>query len=179
MAEDKLIDALESWQEKYLAAIGQGIKKYDIVGSGKLGKSLKINQQPKVKLFGTTYKMQITAMPYWEQLNYGRGESTQGSKPGVLAGKIEEWLRLPNVKDKVASGERNSDKQGAWSNAKYESVAWVIARKIHREGYKARPFITEAREKIDNDMVKGVADAVAEETEFRISEIINFVNKSK
>ena len=44
---------------------------------------------------------------------------------------------------------------------------------------EARPFITEAREKIDNDMVKGVADAAAEETEFRISEIINFVNKSK
>ena len=179
MAEDRLIDALESWQEKYLYEIAQGIQKYDIVGSGALGKSFKINEQPKVKLFGSTYVMRITAQPYWEQLNYGRGESTQGSKPGVLQGKIEEWLRIPNVKDKVARGEKNSDKQGAWSNAKYESVAWVIARKIHREGYKARPFITEAREKIDNDMVKGVADAAAEQTEFRISEIIKFVNNNK
>jgi len=176
MAEDRLIDALESWQEKYLYEIAQGIQKYDIVGSGALGKSFKINEQPKVKLFGSTYVMRITAQPYWEQLNYGRGESTQGSKPGVLQGKIEEWLRIPNVKDKVARGEKNSDKQGAWSNAKYESVAWVIARKIHREGYKARPFVTEARKKIDNDMVKGVADAAAEQTELRISEIIKFIN---
>ena len=176
MAEDRLIDALESWQEKYLYEIAQGIQKYDIVGSGALGKSFKINEQPKVKLFGSTYVMRITAQPYWEQLNYGRGESTQGSKPGVLQGKIEEWLRIPNVKDKVARGEKNSDKQGAWSNAKYESVAWVIARKIHREGYKPRPFVTEARKKIDNDMVKGVADAAAEQTELRISEIIKFIN---
>jgi hypothetical protein len=58
MPEDKLINALESWQEKYLAAIGEGIQKYDIVGSGALGKSFKINKQPKVKLFGTTYVMQ-------------------------------------------------------------------------------------------------------------------------
>jgi hypothetical protein len=177
MAEDKLINTLESWQEKYLAAIGQGIKKYDIVGSGALGKSLKINQQPKVKLFGTTYKMQITAMPYWEQLNEGRGKSTQGSKPGVLQGKIEEWLRLPNVRQKLTKGKpyaEGSDK--GWTEARYKSAAFAIARNIHNNGYEARPFITEARKKIDNDMVKGVADAAAEETEFRISEIINFVN---
>lgn len=179
MAEDRLIDALESWQEKYLYEIAQGIQKYDIVGSGALGKSFKINEQPKVKLFGSTYVMRITAQPYWEQLNYGRGESTQGSTPGVLQGKIEKWLRLPNVKDKVARGEKNSDKQKSWSNAKYASVAWVIARKIHREGYKARPFVTEARKKIDNDMIKGVADAAAEQTELRISEIIKFINDNK
>ena len=120
MAEDKLIDALESWQEKYLAAIGQGIKKYDIVGSGALGKSFKINQQPKVKLFGTTYKMQITALEYWEQLNYGRGESTQGSKPGVLQGKIEDWLRLPNVRQKLTSGGKGKYDGGSdkgWTEA--------------------------------------------------------------
>jgi len=182
MPEDKLINALESWQEKYLYEIAQGIKKYDIVGSGKLGKSLKINQQPKVKLFGTTYKMQITALPYWEQLNYGRGKSTQGSKPGVLQGKIEEWLRLPNVRQKLTSGGKGKYDGGSdkgWTEARYKSAAFAIARKIHQKGYKARPFITEAREKIDNDMVKGVADAAAEQTEFRISEIINFVNNNK
>ena len=179
MAEDKLIDALESWQEKYLAAIGQGIQKYDIVGSGALGKSFKINQ-PKVKLFGTTYVMRITAQPYWEQLNYGRRESTKGSTPGVLQGKIEKWLRLPNVRQKLTKGKpyaEGSDK--GWTEARYKSAAFAIARNIHNNGYKARPFVTEARKKIDNDMVKGVADAAAEQTEFRISEIINFVNKSK
>ena len=177
MAEDRLIDALESWQEKYLYEIAQGIQKYDIVGSGALGKSFKINEQPKVKLFGSTYVMRITAQPYWEQLNYGRGRSTQGSTPGVLQGKIEKWLRLPNVRQKLTKGKpyaEGSDK--GWTEARYKSAAFAIARKIHREGYKARPFVTEARKKIDNDMVKGVADAAAEQTELRISEIIKFIN---
>ena len=182
MAEDKLIDSLKSWQEKYLFAIAEGIKKYDIVGSGALGKSFKINKQPKVKLFGTTYKMQITALPYWEYINYGRrpSEKDEGIK---LYSKIEEWLRLPNVRQKLTSGGKGKYEGGSdkgWTEAKYKSVASAIAHNIHENGFKKkRPFITEAREKIDNDMVKGVADAAAEETEFRISEIINFVNKSK
>jgi len=123
MAEDRLIDTLSKWQELYIREFGKGIKKYDAVGSGKLGTSLKVVNQPRVNLFGQTYVMQIYAEPYWEQVNYGRGPSSGGGS-GVLKSKIEEWLRLPNVKDRVAKGERNSDKVGSWSNAKYASVFW-------------------------------------------------------
>ena len=100
MAEDKLIDILRTYQRKYISELGKGIKKYDIVGSGKLGSSLKVGKQPRVKLFGSTYVMQIYAEPYWEYLNYGRDETKAGGS-GALKSKIEEWLRLPNVRQKV------------------------------------------------------------------------------
>jgi hypothetical protein len=85
MPEDKLINALESWQEKYLAAIGEGIQKYDIVGSGALGKSFKINQ-PKVKLFGSTYVMQdncptvLGAVELWKRRVDSRLNSWSASR---------------------------------------------------------------------------------------------------
>jgi hypothetical protein len=176
MAEDRLIDTLSKWQELYCREFGNGIKKYDAVGHGKLGTSLKVVNQPKVNLFGQTYVMQIYAEPYWEQVNYGRGPSSGGGS-GVLKGKIEEWLRLPNVKDKVAKGERNSDKVGSWSNAKYASVAWVIARKIHREGYDPRPFVSDARRKLDRAMLQDVSEAAVEEYGIKIEQIIQKIQQ--
>ena len=176
MAEDRLIDTLSKWQELYCREFGKGIKKYDAVGSGKLGTSLKVVNQPRVNLFGQTYVMQIYAEPHWEQVNYGRDETKAGGS-GVLKGKIEEWLRLPNVKDKVAKGEKNSDKVGAWSNAKYASVAWVIARKIHREGYDPRPFVSDARRKLDRAMLKDVSDAAVEQYGIKIEQIIQKIQQ--
>ena len=176
MAEDRLIDTLSKWQELYIREFGKGIKKYDAVGSGKLGTSLKVVNQPRVNLFGQTYVMQIYAEPYWEQVNYGRGPSSGGGS-GVLKSKIEEWLRLPNVKDRVAKGERNSDKVGSWSNAKYASVAWVIARKIHREGYDPRPFVSDARRKLDRAMLQDVSEAAVELYGIKIEQIIQKIQQ--
>jgi len=182
MAEaNPLIKTLRDYQRLYLSEMGKGIKKYDIVGSGALGASLKIGKQPRVKLFGKTYVMKIEAEPYWEQINYGRGETKNGGD-GVLKTKLEEWLRLPNVRQKVTSGGKGNYDGGSdtkWSDAKYKSVAWAMARKIHREGYDPRPFVTEARNKLDNKMFKDIATATAEMVELKLSEIISFINDSK
>lgn len=180
MAEaNPLIKTLKDYQRAYLSEMGKGIKKYDIVGSGALGASLKIGKQPRVKLFGKTYVMKIEAEPYWEQINYGRGETKNG-EGGVLKTKLEEWLRLPNVRQKVTKGEPyEGGSDTKWSDAKYKSVAWAMARKIHREGYDPRPFVTEARQKLDERMFKDIATASAEMVELKLSEIITFINSKK
>lgn len=181
MASDKLIDVLREYQRKYLSEIGKGIKKYDIVGSGALGTSLRIGKQPKVKLFGKTYVMRIEAEPYWEQINYGRDETKNGGD-GSLRKNLEEWLRYPNVRQKITSGGKGKYDGGsdsAWDDAKYKSVAWAMATKIHKEGYEARPFVTEARDKIDKAMLKAVGDAALEQAEITIDQIITFINDNK
>jgi hypothetical protein len=177
MANDNpVIKTLRDYQRAYLSEIGKGIKKYDIVGSGALGKSFKIGQQPRVRMFGSTYVMKIQALPYWEQINYGRGETKNGGD-GALKSKLEEWLRLPNVRQKVTKGKPyKGGSDDAWTDARYKSVAWVMARKIHREGYPARPFVDEAREKLDKKLFKDIAIATEEMVEIKLSEIITFIN---
>lgn len=182
MPQDKLITTLKLWQTKYLSAIGHGIKKYNLVGSGALLKSVQIPKQPSVKLFGTTYQMQITAMPYWEQLNDGRGP-TETTGSGELRPALEKWLSYNQVRRKVtAGGGKYSTYEGgsddAWDDKKISSVAYLMARKIHNKGYKARPFITEARRKVDKPMIKAIKSAAAEQVEFRISEVLTFVNSN-
>ena len=177
MAEDRLIDTLSKWQELYCREFGKGIKKYDAVGHGKLGTSLKVVNQPKVNLFGQTYVMQIYAEPYWEQVNYGRDETKAGGS-GVLKGKIEEWLRLPNVRQKVTKGKPYPEgRDDAWTDARYKSVAWVIARKIHEEGYDPRPFVSDARRKLDRAMLQDVSDAAVEEYGIKIEQIIQKIQQ--
>lgn len=178
MQGDKLIDTLRDYQRKYLAAMGDGIKKYDIVGSGALGKSLKIGKQPRVKLFGSTYVMRIEAEPYWEYIDAGR-PPTSGGGDGSLKKSLEEWLRYPNVRQKVTQGQKyEGGSDDKWTDAKYKSVAWAMAQKIHEEGYKKRPFVTEARKKLDDAMFKAVSKAAVEQAELTIEEIILFINNN-
>lgn len=181
MAKKKnaLIEVLREYQRKYISEFGKNIKKYNIHASGKLGKSLKVGRQPKVKLFGSTYAMKIYAEPYWEQVNYGRGPS-ENSEGNILSSKLEEWLRLPNVRRKVTQGgehEGGSDK--AWTKAKYKSVAFAMAQKIHEEGIpKGRPFIDDARDKLDSQMFKAVTAAAADMVALKMEDLIKYINSN-
>lgn len=174
-AKNPVIKTLRDYQRAYLSEIGKGIKKYDIAASGDLGKSFRIGQ-PSVKMFGSTYLMKIEALPYWYWINYGRGESEK-SEGGVLKDKLVEWLRLPNIRQKVTKGKPYKDgSDDKWNEKKIEEVAQLMANKIHANGIKAKPFVDEARDKLDNKLFKDIAIASEEMVEIKLSEIITFIN---
>jgi hypothetical protein len=52
MAFDKLIDALNDFRSQYVKELTDSLTEKNLISSGNLGESLKINVQPKVKLFG-------------------------------------------------------------------------------------------------------------------------------
>ena len=102
---------------------------------------------------------------YAAAVEYGRGPSKKRSPDGItLATSLKDWVRR-----KLGGGfkgSKNAMKSAAvfagMSTEKYiESVAFLIARKIHRKGTKAQPFFNPAVKKFEekvSDIVSKYVD---------------------
>jgi hypothetical protein len=160
MAFDKLIDALNKMRGQYVKELTDSLTKKNLISSGKLGESLKINVQPKVKVFGQIYRMQINMADYGENVDKGR-KPGKGLPPGVL----EQWLSYPNTLQKVTG----QDKQ--LSDYERKSLAFVINRSIKRKGIKPKNWIQPAVDKAGKNIVGVVEAAIAEDIEITFEEI--------
>ena len=160
MAFDKLIDALNKMREQYVQELTDSLTEKNLISSGKLGESLKINVQPKVKVFGQIYRMQINMAAYGENVDEGR-KPGKGLPPGVL----EQWLSYPNTLQKVTG----QDKQ--LSEYERKSLAFVINRSIKKKGIKPKNWIQPAVDKVTPKIAGVVEAAIAEDIELTFEEI--------
>jgi len=160
MAFDKLIDALNKMRGQYVKELTDSLTKKNLISSGKLGESLKINVQPKVKVFGQIYRMQINMADYGDNVDKGR-KPGKGLPPGVL----QDWLRQPNTLQKVTGQDKQlKDYEG-------KSLAYVINRSIKKKGIKPKNWIQPAFEKGSKNIVGVVEAAIAEDIEITFEEI--------
>ena len=83
MAFDKLIDALNDFRAQYVKELTNSLTEKNLISSGNLGESLKINVQPKVKVFGQIYHMQINMADDGENVDEGR-KAGKGLPVGVI-----------------------------------------------------------------------------------------------
>ena len=169
MAFDKLIDALNEVRGEYTKALTDSLQGGSTLGtgegqgyvaSGALGKSIKLNVQPKVKLFGQIYRMQIRMAEHGEYLDKGR-KPGKGVPPGVL----EEWLTRPNVLARITG----QDKQ--LKDYQINSLAFVINRSIKQKGIKPKNWIQPAFDKVTPKIAGVVEAALAEDIELTFEEI--------
>jgi hypothetical protein len=169
MAFDKLIDALNEFRGEYTKALTDSLQGGSTLGtgegqgyvaSGALGKSIKLNVQPKVKLFGQIYRMQIRMAEHGEYLDKGR-KPGKGVPPGVL----EEWLTRPNVLARITG----QDKQ--LKDYQINSLAFVINRSIKQKGIKPKNWIQPAFDKVTPKIAGVVEAALAEDIELTFEEI--------
>ena len=170
MAFDKLIDALNGFRAEYAKELNLSLAGGSSAGSegrgqghtasGKLGESLRLAKQPKVKLFGKIYRMQITMLPYGENLDKGR-KPGKGLPPGVL----EEWLRLPNVLARVTGQDKRLE------DYQVKSLAFVMNRSIKKKGIKPKNWIQPAFDKVTPKIAGIVEAAIAEDIEITFAEI--------
>lgn len=169
MAFDKLIDALNEFRGEYTKALTDSLQGGSTLGtgegqgyvaSGALGESIKLPAQPKVKLFGQIYRMQITMLPYGENLDKGR-KPGKGLPPGVL----EEWLTKTNVLARLT----RQDKQ--LKDYQRNSLAYVINRSIKKKGIKGKNWIQPAFDKVTPKIAGVVEAAIAEDIEITFDQI--------
>ena len=169
MAFDKLIDALNEFRGEYTKALTDSLQGGSTLGtgegqgyvaSGALGKSIKLPVQPKVKLFGQIYRMQIRMAEHGEYLDKGR-KPGKGVPPGVL----EEWLTRPNVLARITG----QDKQ--LKDYQINSLAFVINRSIKKKGIKPKNWIKPAFDKVTPKIAGVVEAAIAEDIEITFEQI--------
>ena len=160
MAFDKLIDALNDFRGEYVRELTNSLTEKNLISSEQLGESIKLNVQPKVKLFGQIYRMQIRMAEYGENVDKGRAPGK-----GLPVGVLEQWLSYPNTLQKVTG----QDKQ--LKDYERKSLAFVINRSIKRKGIKPKNWIQPAFDKVTPKIAGVVEAAIAEDIELTFEEI--------
>ena len=163
MAFDKLIDALNGFRGEYVKELTNSLTEKNLISSGQLGESIKLAVQPKVKVFGQIYRMQIKMEGYGLILDRGRGP---GGDPKKIRNALAMgWLTYPNTLSRLmGSGEQLEDGH-RWA------LATVIGRNIAKKGYKGKKWIKRATDKMMNKVGGIVEAAIAEDIEITFEEI--------
>lgn len=107
--------------------------------SGNLVNSIKT----EVKIGDDTYEVGVWLADYWYYVNNGRGPTKAGGNGGLLD-KIKEWIKVKKIVPHVGviKTGKNAGKQYLPT---INQLAYLITRKIHREGYKGTGFFDRAK----------------------------------
>lgn len=104
--------------------------------------------------------MYIDALDYWDAVD----EGTRPHTPPRSA--ILKWLSYPNVRDKLKKGKSDA----AFGEREANSLAYLIQRKIKREGTKGTNFFTNV---VNSGIFDDMAGALADSMEQDILAILN------
>lgn len=125
-----------------------------INASGSLSNSVTAN----VELDGTVFEVSLTLNEYWKYIEGGR-PPTQNNGNGELRRNILQWIKVKPVLPKPFNGKLPTEEQ----------LAYLISRKIHREGYEGKEPLKKTFEELE-DMLKSdleiaFAEDIAEDIE--------------
>lgn len=148
---DELIkyDNLRAVLERFAVALKEEYKsnliKNDRVASGKLINTL--NYEVKDK--NGTYTVSLKLQDYWRWIEGGR-PPTQNGGNGDLRRAILEWIKIKPVLPTPIKGKLPTPEQ----------LAYLISRKIHREGYKGTNDLRKATDTVWDRFVYEVYEAI-------------------
>lgn len=145
-----LTDFVELMRDGYkerLAADG-------INASGSLSNSVTAN----VEMDGAVFEVSLTLNEYWKYIEGGR-PPTQNDGNGELRRNILQWIKVKPVLPTPFNGKLPTEEQ----------LAYLISRKIHREGYEGKEPLKKTYEEVE-DMLKSdleiaFAEDIAEDIE--------------
>ena len=142
--------------------LSQGLQQDNSIASGELDKSINFN----IKSTDKKIVLDITMLDYWGAVDGGR---KAGKQPPI--DKIKEWLSYPNVRDKIRFGQNDS----AFSESEKNSLAFLIARKIGRQGTKGNNFATNVftSSLITKELPEVILNAVAEDADSVLTELLD------
>jgi hypothetical protein len=141
--------------------LSQGLQEDNAIASGELDKSINFN----VKSSAKKIVLDITMLDYWGAVDTGR---RAGKQPPI--DKIKEWLTYPNVRDKMRFGQSDA----SFTESEKNSLAFLIARKIGKQGTKGNNFATNVftSDLITNELPDVVLNAVVEDADQVLAELL-------
>lgn len=104
----------------------------------------------EVKFFATNLRFRLSLADYYRQVDEGRGPTTAGGS-GQVKNEIEKWINNRGIvpKPSTLTGITPTRKQ----------LAFLISRKIHREGFKGNQFYSKV---INQNTLDELSTKVAE-----------------
>lgn len=141
--------------------LSQGLKENNSDASGELDDSINFN----IKSSSKKIELDIVMLDYWGAVDEGR---KAGKQPPI--DKIKEWLTYPNVRDKMRFGQNDS----AFTDSERNSLAYLIARKIGKQGTKGTNFATNVFESslITKELPEVLLDAITEDADAILADLL-------
>lgn len=132
-SDDGILRIIQNWGNELIANFRINLQKNKSLASNRLFSEI----EPKISGTKTGYNLKIQMLDYWKYVENGRPPTRTNSPSNpTLQKSIEEWIVNKGIQVRTS---KNQDRRTA-----IKSLAYVIARKIHRNGTKARPFISPA-----------------------------------
>jgi hypothetical protein len=134
---DGVTRIIQNWGNELIKQLQNNLLKNKSNASSSLSQSI----TPTITQPATGYNLSIMMQDYWFYVENGR-KPTQGGGNGQLYKNIYEWIQnKADIQSKIIS--KSPDRIAAT-----KSLAYVITRKIHREGTKAKPFASPALKQV-------------------------------
>lgn len=156
---------LEVYGGLFVQRLGDQLDANNTNASGALKGSIELTLKSEGKGF------LIDALDYWGAVDEGQ---RAGKRPPVS--ELMKWLSYPNVRDKIRFGASDA----AFGEKQMKSLAFLIARKIGREGTKGTKFFTNVYNSgIIDDMVAAIADGTADDYTAALDAMVDNFNRNR
>lgn len=143
---ENLVKCLKDWGERIATEYKDKLNNEGITASGKLANSVKTFFTHK----GSIYEVGLSLEEYWKAIEEGRKPTENGGN-GELRRAILEWIRVkPVIPRPMANGKLPTEEQ----------LAFLISRKIHREGYRGRQPLQRTIDELRDDILADIKEAV-------------------
>ena len=156
-SDDGILRIIQNWGNELISNFRSNLQKNKSLASNRLFSEI----EPEITGTKTGYNLKIQMLDYWKYVENGRPPTRTNSPSNpTLQKSIEEWIVNKGIQVRTSN---NQDRRTA-----IKSLAYVIARKIHRNGTKARPFISpaltrEMQQTLTDRIGKYIADTLAGE----------------
>jgi hypothetical protein len=152
-AGDKGIQGiLQNWGNEVIAKFRANLQKNKSLASRRLYSEIDSEILPTK----TGFSLQIKMLDYYKWVEDGR-PPTRTNTPSnpTLQKSIEQWIINKGIQTRTSKNQSRAES--------VKSLAYVIARKIHRKGTKARPFISPVlTDKMKQTLVDRVGKYIAD-----------------
>ena len=137
--DDGILRIVQNWGNELIAQMQNRLR----INKTNATSSLSSSISPKITSKPGGYRLTTMMQDYWYYVENGR-KPTTGGGDGELYDNIYEWITYKRPLQLKISQSPNRI-------AATKSLAYVITRKIHREGTKAQPFISNSLKKVTTE----------------------------
>lgn len=140
---DNLTAVLERFAVELEAEYKNNLRQSGRMATGQL------HDTAKCEVVKGEYLVVFHLQDYWKYVEGGRPKTMSGGS-GELRRKILEWLEVKHILPKPQNGKLPTPKQ----------LAYLISRKIHKEGYKGTQDLSKATDTIWERYREEIYDAI-------------------
>lgn len=167
MELDNVNRILEDYREDFINILTERLKMAGRVASGQLINNLETN----IKTKGTEIAITLIHADYLLQTTEGRGP-TQNGGDGTVQEKIEQWIR-----DKGILPTEKTDRDGKRYLPTEKQLAYLIARKIHREGFSGDDVLYDVIEEVNATYIPLLQEALEKDFGVYQIKVLEKINK--